>query len=62
MSNMDNLEKNIDVKKTKIIQCIDCGEWFEVDVGNNRTCRCDDCQKIHDREYQRIKKQKQRQK
>ena len=59
---VNNLEKNIEVKKTKFIQCIDCGEWIEIDNGNNRTCRCDCCQKNHDKEYQRIKKQKQRQK
>lgn len=30
----NNLEKNISVKKTKVIQCIDCGEWFEIDINN----------------------------
>ena len=28
---------------TKIIQCIDCGEWFEVSVFDSATCRCADC-------------------
>lgn len=51
---VNNLEKNIDVKKTKIIQCIACGEWFEVDALNTKTCRCKYCQSIHDREYHRL--------
>ena len=27
---VNSLERNIEVKKTKFIQCIDCGEWIEV--------------------------------
>ena len=42
----------------KVIQCIDCGEWIEVDSTNNRTCRCIKCQKKYNRI---IKTQKQRQ-
>lgn len=57
---VNNLEKNIQIKKTKFIQCIDCGEWFEVDIDNRRTCRCDVCQLVHNREYEKLKKQKQR--
>lgn len=43
------MEKNIGVKKTKIIQCIDCGEWIEIDSTNNRTHRCEHCQSIFNR-------------
>lgn len=47
-------------KKTKIIQCIDCGEWFEVDIKDNKSCRCDTCQlerkRSIDREYRRKKR------
>ena len=58
---VNNLERNLDdIPKTKFVQCIDCGEWFEVDINNKRTCRCVSCQKEHDRNYQRIKKQRQR--
>lgn len=39
---VNNLEKNINVKKTKVIQCIDCGEWFEVDISSKKI-RCDKC-------------------
>ena len=44
---VNNLEKNIEVKKTKYIQCIDCGDWIEVDIKNNETCRCPDCNTTH---------------
>ena len=42
---VNNLEHNIEVRKTKFIQCIDCDEWIEVDV-NSKSIRCPKCQKI----------------
>lgn len=57
---VNNLSKNINVPKTKFVQCADCGEWFEVDLKNNKTCRCSECQLIEkrriDREYRRKKR------
>lgn len=50
---VNNLEKNVEVKKTKLIQCIDCGEWFEIDFKDNKTCRCELCKSIYDKEYHR---------
>ena len=54
---VNNLENNLNVRKTKYIQCIDCGEWVEVDVKDTKTCRCKRCQheekKRIDREYRR---------
>lgn len=50
---VNNIEKNIEVKKTKMIQCIDCGEWIEIDANNSKTCRCEKCTKLHRRNYQR---------
>ena len=41
-----NLSKHIK-PKTKSIQCIDCGEWFNVLISDNRTCRCEDCKREH---------------
>ena len=46
-----NLEKRLKLQ-TKVIQCVDCGKWFEVDIKDNETCRCggeDDngCRKQH---------------
>ncbi|MBM6685397.1 hypothetical protein H9X90_05185 [Faecalicatena contorta] len=54
---VNNLENNIGVKKTKYIQCVDCGEWVEVDMRDTKTYRCKKCQheekKRIDREYRR---------
>lgn len=49
---VNNLDNNISVKKTKVIQCIDCGEWFEVDVSSKRI-RCDECFKLERKEHNR---------
>ena len=54
---VNNLENNVNIKKTKFIQCVDCGEWVEVEFTNNRTCRCKSCQKKYIR---KIKTEKQR--
>lgn len=58
---VNNLEKNINVKKTKVIQCIDCGEWFEVPIESKRE-RCDECNIIYQREKTRLRVQKYRNK
>lgn len=55
----DNLSHNIR-KRTKEIECVDCGEWFEVDVKDTKTCRCHECAKEHKRELARLRKRKQR--
>lgn len=34
---------------TKSIQCIDCGEWFEIKTKDNQTCRCSKCNKVHNK-------------
>ena len=47
-------------KGTKEVQCVDCGEWFEVSIFDSATCRCDRCVEEHKRELARIRKQKQR--
>lgn len=48
---VNNLEKNVYKRKTKLVQCIDCDEWFEVDVKNYKTHRCQECQKKHRKIY-----------
>ena len=58
---VNNLEKNINVKKTKVIQCIDCGEWFEAPIESKRE-RCDECNMIYQREKTRLRVQKYRNK
>lgn len=47
---------------TKIIVCIDCSKEVEVDAKDNKTARCDDCQKIKDRERKREWKRRNREK
>lgn len=39
----DNLEKNVKSAKPKEVQCIDCGEWFEVNIKDTESCRCSEC-------------------
>jgi len=51
-----NLEKNVNVKKTKVVQCIDCGEWFEVDARNMKKVRCDMCQHEYRKQWDRERK------
>ena len=52
---VNNLENNLNVRKAKYIQCIDCGEWVEVNIKDTKTCRCKNCQheenKRRKREY-----------
>ena len=57
---VNNLERNIGVKKTKFIQCIDCDVWIEVDINTKRTCRCKNCQHKKQLEYQKISMKKSR--
>lgn len=47
---VENLKKNIEVKKTKLAQCVDCGEWFEVERTNATKRRCNNCQN----EYRKV--------
>lgn len=54
---VNNLVKNVEVKKTKLIQCIDCGEWVEVPVESKST-RCESCQKEHRKQWDRERKRK----
>lgn len=49
---VNNLERNVQIKKTKFIQCIDCGEWIEVDT-DSKLIRCESCKNTH-RKKQKI--------
>lgn len=42
----DNLSDKLN-PQTKAVQCVDCGEWFEVSVYDSATERCEECQKEH---------------
>lgn len=54
---MDNKKKT-----TKEVQCVDCGEWFEVSIFDSATCRCLECLAEHKRELKRLKMQRYREK
>lgn len=54
---VNNLEKNIELKRTKLIQCEDCGEWIELTIESKST-RCNWCQTIHKRILDRERKRK----
>lgn len=56
---VENLKSHFKLK-TKIVQCIDCGEWFEVNVKDTKTNRCPDCSVEHKRELTRLRVQKYR--
>ena len=49
---LENLERHLRYK-TKVIQCVDCGAWFEVGVKDTATCRCAECHKEYRNNYQR---------
>ena len=55
----NNLAKNVKSKK-KEIQCIDCGEWFEVLNKDNETCRCASCYREYRRKYKTQKERERR--
>ena len=57
----ENIEKNIR-PKTKIIQCVDCGKWIEVNTKDNETCRCDECYSEYRRKYKAEKEKERRNK
>ena len=54
-----NLENNPNIKKkkTKMIQCIDCGEWIEVDF-MSKSCRCELCRHEYRKQLDRERKRK----
>ncbi|MCM1224367.1 MAG: hypothetical protein NC548_58960 [Lachnospiraceae bacterium] len=56
--NLEQYKKRL----TKEIECIDCGEWFEVKTKDNNTCRCSSCREKYMRKYYRENKRKNRSK
>lgn len=47
---------------TKTVQCIDCGEWFEVNIKDNETCRCAECYSEYRKKYKAEKEKERRNK
>jgi Zn finger protein HypA/HybF involved in hydrogenase expression len=56
---VENIKKHIK-QSIKTIQCIDCGEWFEVGIKDTKSCRCNNCQLEYDRYRKRLWKQQQK--
>ena len=58
---VNNIEKNLkdrgELKNTKYVQCVDCGEYFEVNISGKRI-RCDSCLRSERREHNRKMYQK----
>ena len=54
-----NLEKNVK-PPTKEVQCVDCGEWFEILKKDNETCRCANCYREYRRKYKTQKERERR--
>jgi DNA-directed RNA polymerase subunit M/transcription elongation factor TFIIS len=44
--------------KTKLVVCIDCGSEILVTSKNNKTTRCDNCQKEYVKSYDRERKKR----
>lgn len=55
-----NIQKHIHSNK-KSIQCEDCGEWFDVSVKNNKSCKCQICYSEY-RKQQKLETQRIRRK
>ena len=51
-----------EVSEFKLIQCADCGVEFMIKALNTKTCRCEECQSIIDKENTRLRVQKHRMK
>ena len=58
---LENLERCLKYK-TKVIQCVDCGKWFEIDVFDSATCSCKDCYDEYRRKYKAQKEKERRNK
>ena len=57
----DAIAKNVTIQsETKEIQCIDCGEWFEISKYDSATCRCKECQKEYRKIYKAEKERERR--
>ena len=54
-----NLKKTCPQPK-KLIQCVDCGEWIEIDMFDSATERCRDCYNEYRKNYYKEKKREQR--
>ncbi|MCD2492495.1 hypothetical protein LQE92_07600 [Lacrimispora sp. NSJ-141] len=54
---LENLKRNQNPGSTKLIQCMDCGEWFEAGI-HSKSCRCESCRKEYRKAWDRERKKK----
>ena len=54
----ENIEKNVKLK-TKAIQCVECGKWFETSIFDSAKDRCDDCYESY-RKQRKLETQRER--
>ena len=57
---VENLKHHVVIKPTKKVQCVDCGELFEVPIKNNKSIRCIHCNNIFRKKYKREKERERR--
>ena len=57
---VENLKRNNCKADTKIIQCIDCGEWFESSIFDSAKDRCDECYEVYRKKYKALKEKERR--
>ena len=55
---VENLKNNNCKLDTKVIQCVDCGEWIEVNIKDTKAIRCVECQKEYRKQWDRERKRK----
>ena len=59
---VENLKRNYPIHKTKVVKCVDCGEWLEVDIKDNESNRCNNCYSVYRKKYKAEKEKERRQK
>ena len=56
---VENLERYFK-PQMKSIQCVDCGKWFEIDIFDSKTDRCENCYKEYRKQYKALKEKERR--
>ena len=56
---VENLKTHLK-SSTKAVQCVDCGEWFEINIKDNETCRCNECYSEYRKRYKAEKEKERR--
>ena len=59
---VENLKRNNCKSDTKVIQCIDCGEWIETSIFDSAKDRCESCYDIYRKKYKALKEKERREK